>query len=562
MRYLIIANCYKELEENPSRLKKIEILSDFLSKLRRENNKEIIYLVQGRVFPDYNTKELGVSSQLIKKAISKSIGASEEKITNLWKKLGDLGLVAEELVKTKQQRTLSSKQLDAEKVIENLRKLSEFVGKGTVEKKLSLIAELLTSASPLEAKYIVRTVLSDLRIGVGEGTLRDAIVNSCFPDKEKKQSSVLVQEAYDKTTDFFYVFKKACSGEKSLKNIELVPGTAVKVMLFLKEENIKDAFKRVGKPAAFEYKYDGFRMMINKTEDKEIKIFTRRLEEVTAQFPEVVEYAKNNINAKTFIIDSEAVGFDLKTKKYRPFQEISQRIKRKYNIEGLQKKLPVEINVFDVIYYNGKNLLNAPFKKRREIIEKIISEEKWKIVLSKQIITSDEKKAEKFYEKALEEGHEGLMIKNLESEYKPGSRVGSGVKLKPEADDFDLVVTGAEYGTGKRAGWLTSFDVSCRHQNKFLEIGRVSTGLKEKEEQGLSYKEMTKKAKALITKSKGKHVEIKPEIVVTVAYQNIQKSPTYSSGFALRFPRFKKLRQDRIKSDIATLDEIRKRNVG
>jgi len=402
--------------------------------------------------------------------------------------------------------------------------------------------------------------LQDLRIGVKEGTLRDAITKACL--EKTKENIELVEDAYDKTADFKLVFEKACHGKNQLKNISLSPGHPVKVMLFLKEESIADGFKRVGKPALIDYKYDGFRIMINKDEKGEIKLFTRRLEEVSKQFPEVVKYVKKYVKGKNFILDTEAVGFDPKTKKYLPFQAVSQRIKRKYNIEELEKKLPVEVNVFDILYYNDKSLLREPYKKRRKIIEKIVSNQKFKIRTSKHIITSSEKEAEKFYRQAVKDGEEGVMMKNLSATYKPGARVGNAVKIKPVDKDFDLVITGAEYGTGKRAGWLTSFDISCRDKSgKLLKIGKVSTGLKEKMEEGLSYKEITKKLKPLIIKTKGRHVEIKPELVVTVTYQNIQKSPTYSSGYALRFPRFSRLRPDRSKRDIASLSEI-KREVG
>ncbi len=555
MKYVDLCKLYEELEKNPGRLKKTEILTSFLRIMKKEKAKEIIYLLQGRVFPDYKKTELGVSSQLIKKAIAKSTGSSETEITKLWKKTGDLGNVAEELVKKKSQKTLSSKELTAEKVLENLKKLAGFTGKGTVERKVSLIAELLTSAKPLEARYIVRTILEDLRIGTGAGTLRDSIVDACL--QKSKENSELIQEAYDKTTDFAEVFEKACKGKKDLDEVELAPGKPVKVMLALKVKTIQEGFETVGKPAAFEFKYDGFRMMISKADEK-IKIFTRRLEEVTSQFPEVADYVKKYVKGKNFILDSEAVGFSPKTKVYRPFQEISQRIKRKYHIEKVASELPIEVNVFDILYYNGKSLIKEPFEKRTKLLRETITPAKWKLKPSEQIITSDEKKAEEFYQEALKQGEEGVMIKSLSAPYKPGARVGYMLKLKPEENELDLVITGAEYGTGKRVGWLTSFDISCRHDSKLLEIGRVSTGLKEKESMGLSYKEMTSKLKQSITKAEGKHVQVKPKLVVMVTYQNIQKSPTYSSGFALRFPRFTRLRPDKSVSDIATLDEIKR----
>jgi DNA ligase-1 len=553
MQYSELVEVYEQLEATSKRLEKTSILAAFLKKLKHEGNKEIVYLVQGRIFPDYDQREIGISTQLIIKALAKSVGMPEHNIVNEWKLIGDLGKVAEKLVEKKKQHTLYSKRLTAEKVLDNLRKLTEFIGKGTVEKKMGLIAELLTSASPSEAKYIVRTILNDLRIGVGTGVLRDAITEACYNDKEMTEK---VQAAYDMTTDFALVFELACKGKKDIEEVEIYPGRPLKVMLFLKVKDIKEGFEAVGKPAAVEYKYDGFRMMIHKTKKHEIKIFTRRLDEVTSQFPEVKGYVERYVKGDTYILDSEAVGYDPKTFKYRPFQDISQRIKRKYNIEKLQKELPIEVNVFDILYYNGKNLLKTPFIERRKIIEKAVTEKRGKIKLAEEIITDNETKAQEFYKEALKIGEEGVMIKKLEAPYKPGARVGSGVKLKPEENEFDLVIVKAEYGTGKRAGWLTSYTVACRQGSKLLEIGKFSTGLKEKEEEGSSFIELTKLLKPLIIEEHGREVSVKPKIVVTVRYQNIQQSPTYGSGYAMRFPRFVMLRPDRSVNDIATLAEV------
>lgn len=486
------------------------------------------------------------------------LGIPDKELVKHWKKTGDLGKVAEEYTKHKKQSTLSSKELTIDKVLINLIKLPELQGKGTVSKKLDLVAELFTSASSLEAKYIMRTLLADLRIGLGDGVLRDSIVWACL-DKEKKEDFALVQEAYDLSTDWALVFEKACKSRTSLENIELSPGKPLKVMLFPKVTSVSEAFEVVGKPAAFEYKYDGFRMMINKTEKGEIKIFTRRLDEVTHQFPEVQDYVKKHVSGKTFIIDGEAVGYNPKNHKYTSFQDISQRIKRKYDIEKLQKELPIELNIFDILYHNGKNLIKTPFIERRKILERIIQQKKWQIVLAHQIITDDEKKGEAFYKEALKVGEEGVMIKGLQAPYKPGARVGYGVKYKPEGNELDVVITGAEYGTGKRGGWLTSYDVSCRDESgKLQEIGKVSTGLKEKSEEGFSFEDMTALLKPLIKHAEGKHVSIKPEVVIMIGYQNIQVSPSYSSGFALRFPRFLRLREDKSVNEIVSLEEIKR----
>ena len=560
MQYSKLAEVYESLSKTTKGLEKKTLIANFLKKIK--NEPEIIYLLQGRFFPDYDERESGISEQLAIKAIAKATGIKESVVVSEFRKLGDLGKVAKLLLAKKKQSSLFSSKLTTQKVLESLRKLPELEGKGTVEKKMNIIIELLHASSPIEAKYIIRTLLNDLKIGLGSGILRDSIAESCFSPKdieEKRQKANLIQNAYDKATDFAEVFSLALKGEKALSSVSLSPGKPVKVMLYPKAKDIKDAFEIVGKPAAFEYKYDGLRMMINKSDDEKISIFTRRLDNVTKQFQDAVKYVKEHVNAKTFIIDCEAVGYDPKTKKYRPFQDISQRIKRKYDIDKLEKELPIELNVFDVIYYNGESLIDSPFKERRKIIEKIIKPSAFQIRLAEQIITDSDEKAESFYEKALEDGQEGLMAKNLEAIYKPGARIGYAVKIKPNPEEFDLVITGAEYGTGKRAGWLTSFDLSCKtKEGKLLEIGKASTGLKEKPEEGLSFVELTKELKKLIMSEEGKHVQVKPEMVVSIGYQNIQESPSYTSGFALRFPRILRLRPDRDINDIATLDEIKR----
>jgi len=556
MDYSRICEVYGRLESTSKGLEKTEILANFLGEIHGEPKS--IYLLQGRLFADYDNRELGISHQLIIKAIGKATGISEVEVVDEFKELGDLGKVAESVLDGKKKQTaLFSGKLSVEKVVENLTKLPTIEGKGTVDQKIGYIVDLLHSASPVEAKYIVRTVLSDLKIGVGSGILRDAIVVHCFKPadhKDKKVCAQAVQEAYDKATDFAEVFERACSD--SLEKIKLKPGKPVKVMLFPKAANVEDAFKIVGRPAAFEYKYDGFRVMINKEKNGRVKIFTRRLEEVTKQFPEIVEYVDSHVTGDSFMLDAEAVGFDSKTKEYTEFQAISQRIRRKYGIDEMRKELPIEVTIFDVIYYNGDSLIEKPFKERRALIERIVSPEKFKIVLAESIVTDDAKEVEIFYEKALNDNQEGLMAKSLVAPYKPGARIGYAVKLKPEDNDFDLVITGAEWGTGKRAGWLTSFDIACRDDGELLQIGKVSTGLKELKDEGLSFGEMTDMLEKLVVGTEGRHIKVKPEIVVTVKYQDIQKSPTYSSGYALRFPRITRLREDRGVGDIATIGEV------
>ncbi|MBU4493189.1 MAG: ATP-dependent DNA ligase, partial [Nanoarchaeota archaeon] len=528
MKYINLVEIYQKLDSTTKRLEKTYFISELLRETPLEDLSKITLLLQGKIFPPWDERKIGVASRMVLKAINVSSGLSVKDIEDEWKKTGDLGKTAENLIKRKKQATLFSTDLSVSKVFDNLRKLATLEGLGSVDQKIKLISELLTSSKPIEARYIVRTVLEELRVGVGAGSLRDAIAWAFFPkvvgiffkcdkcnnympniakclecnhtienkfnkeierfdgkkvlklkevkdlDKSdlEKYDFILckdenlareaynyfidaVQNAYDVANDFSVAAEKAkVDGIKGLMSVGLEPGRPVKVMLAIKVKDIKEGFERVGKPADIEYKLDGFRLQIHK-KNKDIKLFTRRLENVTKQFPEVVDYVKNNIKGNSFIIDSEAVGFNPKTKKYLPFQSISQRIKRKYDIKNMANEFPVELNVFDIIYYNGKNMVKTPFVKRRKLVEKIIRPAERKIVYVKNLITSDEKKVLEFYNESLDKGNEGIMFKTLDAVYKPGARVGHMVKFKPVMDTLDLVIVGAEWGEGKRSNWLS-----------------------------------------------------------------------------------------------------------
>jgi len=578
MEYLKLVDVYEQLNKTTKRLEKTHIISEFLREVSIDDTEHVMLLLEGRVFPSYDSREIGIAARTMLKSLSAATGISADKIEKEWKRQGDLGLVAELIVKTKKQSTLHSTKLTVKKVFDNIRKLAELEGEGTVERKTQLIAELLTSAKPIESKYIVKTILGEMRIGVGEGAMRDAIVWAFFCGKigikytkegndiEVEDRDVYnkyldaVQSAYDVTNEFAEVAKTAKSkGIDGLKNMGMKVGIPIQVMLALKVDTIEDAFETVGKPAAIEFKYDGFRIQAHKDEKGNIRLFTRRLENVTNQFPDVVEFVKKNVRGKSFIIDSEAVGYDKKTGKYLPFQSISQRIKRKYDIDKMSHDFPVELNVFDIIYFEGKNLVNEEFEKRRKLLERIIKQEVKKIVLAKSKKVSEKKDVERFFKEAIDAGNEGLMFKALNAPYKPGARVGYMIKFKSMMETLDLVVVGAEWGEGKRSKWLSSYTIACIDENgNFAEIGKASTGLKEKEEEGLSFVEMTRLLKPLIISEKGKEVKVKPKIVIEVGYDEIQKSPTYESGFALRFPRVEKLRDDKGADEASTLDYVKK----
>ena len=550
MDYSKMVRIYEELSATSKLLEKRDIISNFLKSVKEKNLVNAVNLLQGRTFSECDPRKLGVGTQLIIKALINTSGSSSEEINKQWAKLGDLGKVTEEIMAKRKQAVLVSGSLTITGIVERNQKLAEIEGSGAVSKKVSIISELISSTSPGVAKYLVRLLLEDLRTGAGVGVIRDAISEAFELDKSK------IQRGYDLTTDLAQVALIAKSeGDVGLSNLKIKPGNPVKVMLFQKSENFESAFTKVGSPAAIEYKYDGFRLQIHRN-GKLIQLFTRNLEDVTAQFPDIVEFVKRDINSTSFVIDCEAIGYDLKTKIWKPFQEISQRIKRKYNVEEMMKEVPIMILAFDILYLDGKSLLESTFNKRRSALKKVIKYEKLAVDLAKSIVTSDSAEAKKFYEDSLKDGAEGVMVKNLNGIYKPGSRVGFGLKIKPVMESLDLTIVGAEWGTGKRANWLSSFTLACRDGDNFVEIGKMGTGLKEKDEEGLSFNQLTSLLRPNILHESGREVKIKPSVILEIEYEEIQKSPTYSSGFALRFPRVLKLRADLSLSDIDDLEKI------
>jgi DNA ligase-1 len=284
-----------------------------------------------------------------------------------------------------------------------------------------------------------------------------------------------------------------------------------------------------------------------------VKIFSRRLEDVTDQFPEVVGWAKDRIKVKQCIVEGEILAIDPKTHAPKPFQQLSRRIRRKYNIEEVAKEIPVRMDLFDIVWVNGENWMKRPLSERWSELKKIIDESKGRFQLVNHIETKSLNEAEKFYKESLASGMEGLIVKNIDAHYDPGKRVGFWLKVKPIMEPLDLVVVGAEWGEGKRAKWLSSFILAVRdtRTQKFLENGKMASGLTEKQ-----LEEMTVRLKKLITEEHGKSVKVKPDVVIEVGYEEIQRSPKYDTGYALRFPRLLRIRDDKAPKDANTVADV------
>ena len=516
----------KRLEATDSRLEKTEILAELFS--RTDELKETIAMSYG-----YLKEDIGVAEGIVAKALARAYGVPEETVKEMFRKLGDLGDVARELSLSRKQATLMRKTFSVAEIYGKLMEMAKLEGKASVERRIETLVGLLSHLEGDEARYVVRIVLSTLRIGVGDGIIRDALARAFSIPAER------IEHAYNFLPDYSEIGEMIRNGR--LEEIRLTPGRPVRVML-AEAGKLEEVLERIENPIA-EYKYDGFRVQIHHWKEKgwKTRIFTRRLEDVTERFPEIVEWAGGI--EREYVIEGEAVGY---RDGFLPFQTVSRRIQRKYNIREMMERIPVKVFCFDILWLDGEEVMERPLKERRELLEGLIRDSGF---LLAHYATSG---FEKFYEKALEEKQEGIMVKDLKSKYIPGKRVGHWYKVKPEKETLDVVITAAEHGEGKKAGMLSSFYIAVRNEwGEFVEVGKVSSGFSDEE-----LVEMNEMLKDLVTGERDGIVIVKPEIVIEVRYQEIQKSPHYPSGFALRFPRFVSFRPDRSPESADTVERV------
>lgn len=543
MLFSDLASLFDSLSKTAKKLEKRDIVAEAMRKLDEKDIQFFCLAVEGRVFPAVDEREAGLAAQTIIKSISLAFGVSESVVIEKFKALGDLGLASEELAKGKKQRTFLSKDLTLDKVYMNIQKLPEMEGKGSQDKKLELVREVLINAKPEESRYIVRMILGEMRVGVAEGILRDAIASAFNVRTED------VESAYDVYTDYGKVAAIAKNeGTEGLRKAEMKVGSPIRVMLAEKAIDLKEAMDSFENPA-IEKKYDGFRVQIHKDHEA-IYIFSRRLENVTEQFPEVAILSRERLKPKRCVVEGEVLAVDANGKP-RPFQELSQRIQRKYDIEDMAKKIPVQVNLFEMIYIDGKNVMKEPLRKRWLLLRSSVDENE-RFRLAEHIETNDFEKANKFYREAIDEGQEGVMVKNMEAIYQPGKRVGYWMKVKEILEPLDLVIVKGRWGEGKRSKWISSMVLACRGRNGFLETGMMGTGLSEEQLEVL-----TKQLKKIVEKEDELWLTFLPKIVVEIGYEEIQKSPTYPTGFALRFPRLIRFRPDKGVEDIDTEERIK-----
>lgn len=547
MLYHELVEVYQDLDSTTKRLEKTSILASFLGKVGDEE-PEILSIVTllslGRIFPTWSEEELGIGAKLLMKAISMAVGVSPEVVENQMRETGDMGLAAEELYQRKSQVTLFSRPLTIGKVYSNLVKLAEISGNRAQFKKIDYLMELLSSASPLEAKYLTRTVLEELRVGVGEGTIRDAISQAFNIPQE------VTERAHMLTNDMGLVAEVArMEGEEGLRQLTLKPGKPVKPMLAQLSPGIKASVEDMGW-AICETKYDGIRVQIHRNGDT-IDVFTRRLENVSNALPEIADYIKKSLPLEDFIVEGEIIAS--RDGKPISFQYMLQRVRRKYEVEKMISKVPLTLYLFDVLYYQ-RPVLDDPLKERRKILESIVKPNPGKLELSRQVkVTPEEiEKANELFEASINGGHEGIMIKDPNAPYMPGIRGKKMMKLKAEPETLDLVVIGGTYGNGKRAHLIGSYLMAIQDENnQLLPLAYAATGLDDK-----TLLELSQLAEPLIISKEGRQVKIEPSIILEIAFSEIVESPESEAGYSLRFPVVKRIRNDRGLDEIDTLNRI------
>lgn len=597
MRFEPVAQAFEEIEKTTKRLDMTVQLSKLFDVTPAEDMQNVIYLLQGRLAPAYKNIETGLGEKFVVQAISKATGYSKEDVDKKFKKTGDLGQSAFEFLEKKTQQALVKQTLTVKKVHENFMKLATQTGEGTQETKIRLLAELLNSASPTEGKFVTRFALGALRLGVGDPTLMDALAQVHIEEFKKANSKLVqaieekdgkksdeekerklrmklrehIEAKYNIHSDLGYVAALLTAhGLKGLDKIDIEPGVPIRPTLAERLPFSKDIIEKLGK-CMVEAKYDGFRIQLHK-KGNTVSIFSRNLENMTDMFPEITEAAKHELKVKDCIVEGEALAVNEKTGEYFPFQVTIQR-KRKYDIEEKAKELPLKLFLFDVMYLDGKNVMAKPFHERRELLGKMITT-KETVEMTKSIVTDKAKQIDQFFNDNVTAGLEGIVCKDLNAPYIAGARKFAWIKLKRSykgelQDSVDLIIIGFYKGKGKRTefglGGLLA-GVYDEERDEIKSVTRIGTGFSE---------QMLQELYDLLMKYKVDHKParvdseivpdywVMPKFVVEVRADEITQSPMHTAGkekegtgYALRFPRILKLRNDKSPEQATSVQEI------
>ncbi|MEM1566393.1 MAG: ATP-dependent DNA ligase [Candidatus Bathyarchaeia archaeon] len=541
-----LAELCEKLEGMKKRTLMVSLVSDFLRVLEQGEVEPAVSMILGRALPKYSEHTLEVSWATLSEIIRRITGVDWTVFTNAFNKTGDIGAATKIVFESsgvKKQLSLFERVLTINDVRKSFETIAEAVGPGSREKKERLLEVLLSSASPIEAKYLVKIIIGEMRTGFNEGLMEQAVSEAFHIPLEIVQRTSMV------LGDIGAVASIAkAEGREGLLRVSFEVFRPVKLMLAQMAGDVTEALKEHGGKTAFEYKLDGARVQIHK-KGETVKIFSRRLTDVTESLPEIVDFVKKNVKAESAILEGEVIAVDGKGHPL-PFQHLMRRFKRVHEIEDAVSAIPVKLFLFDILYLNEQSLISLPYIQRRQILEENVGE----IPLTKQIVTDSVEEAERFLKEATDAGHEGLMAKKIDSDYVPGIRGKRWLKIKPTLPPLDLVIVAAEYGYGRRHEWLSDYYLAARdaETGEFLTIGKTFKGLTDAE-----IIELTKRLKELAVKEEHRRVFVVPKIVVEVTYNEIQKSPKYRCGMALRFARITRIRDDKTSEEADTIQRVR-----
>jgi DNA ligase 1 len=570
MLFREVVDYYEQLEATTKRLEMTDILAALLSKTPPAVIDKVVYMTLGELYPAYVGLELGVAEKLAARAIRQVSGAGEKELNELFSRHGDLGTVAELLLRTKEQTTLFVQELTVEEVYSSLEKIAKASGPGAVDVKTAVLSKLLAMATPVEAKHIIRIVTGKMRLGVADMTVLDALAKAFGGDRE------VYERAYNLSSDIGLVAKTAAvEGVEGVSKFRVRVGIPVRCMLAERLSSAVEILEKMDGVGFTEYKYDGERMQIHKAGEK-VWIFSRRQENITQQYPDVVEAVEKYVKAAEAILECEAVPLDPDTGETLPFQELMHR-KRKKEIERAAEEYPVALYFFDILYVDGEDMTTKPFLERRKMLEKVIVEDE-RVKLSTGLLTHSPEEVEKIFAEAVEAGCEGVIVKSVgeDSVYRAGARGWQWIKFKRDyrsemIDTVDLVVVGAFHGRGRRRGKFGALLTAVYNEERdvFQTICKVGSGFKDEDLE--RFTEMINQLKiphkhARVESLMTPDVWVEPSIVLEIIGAEVTLSPVHTCawgvlkegyGLGIRFPRYTgRLRTDKKPEDATTDREI------
>jgi DNA ligase-1 len=531
-----LAEILEQVRGTSSKNKKVELLSSYLKTLGPEDAEVAARVASGKASERGSKDEAQVGYSTLLDVLREVTGATQQSVSRIYLRHGDLGEVAQELLTEKMEQSLFNEQLTLADLEEAFGRLRSLKGQGSTSARRGVVKSLLLRASPLEGKYVVKVLTGEMRTGLVSGLLEEAIAAAYSLSKSESARAHMV------LGDVGILARQAASGK--INDVRIRPFRPVNFMLAEPLATATEIAEHFGKTVYAECKYDGVRAQVHGTKDT-VRIYSRRLEEITSSFPEVV-HAMRDVGGE-FVLDGEVVPFS--EGKPLPFQLLQRRLRRMEGLEEAAGRAPVTYFAFDILLRDGKETVDLPLSKRRKLLSKLVKGASVRLAESTDVKSGEE--VQTAFRSARDRGYEGLVVKDPDSSYAMGKRGSGWVKLKEELDTLDVVIVAAEYGHGKRAGVISDYTFAVRDGEQLKTIGKAYSGLTDKE-----IDEMTRKLKEITVKDFGYRRQVKPEIVVEVAFDSIQRSDRHDGGYALRFPRIKRIRTDKEVSDIDTIDEV------